>query len=186
MSEPESAISPRGESGNSAIATAQLSICKTQRGRFFWAAWWSFPPQRVPFRKADAQNGGAAGWHEAKAQAEAMTGRTFSDIDPAWARAVNRMLRGQAPFSETQAKVLEHGKPEKVIQAEPESIWTTLGIKPEATLKDIKAAFRQKALVTHPDQGGDAEDFQRVRDAYAEALSRRRLRESKPRPAKKP
>ena len=157
----------------------------TQRGRFFWAAWWSAPPQRVPFRKADAQNGGASSWHEAKAQAEAMTGRAFSDIDPAWARAVNRVLRGQAPFTETQAKVLEHGKPEKPVPSEPASIWTTLGITPEATLKDIKAAFRQKALVTHPDQGGDAEDFQAVREAYAEALLRRRQRERKTR-AKKP
>ncbi len=164
--------------------TASLSICATQRGRFFWAAWWTGAPQRVPFRKADAQHGGAASWHEAKAQAEKLTGRTFADIDSAWARAVNRTLRGQSPFTETQAKVLEGGKVEKAVKVEPASIWTTLGITPEATLKDIKAAFRAKALLTHPDQGGDAEAFQAVREAYAEALTRRRAREVRPRAKK--
>ena len=138
----------------------------------------------MPFRKADAQNGGAASWHEAKAEAEKRTGRTFADIDPAWARAVNRVLRGQAPFTETQAKVLEGGRVDKATRVEPASIWTTLGITPEATLKDIRAAFRRKALETHPDQGGDAAAFQCVREAYAEALTRRRKRERTPRPKK--
>ena len=166
------------------IATASLSICATQRGRFFWAAWWTGAPQRVPFRKADAQHGGAVSWHEAKAQAQKQTGRTFRDIDSAWARAVNRTLRGQAPFTETQAKALDGVGAEKAAKVEPASVWTTLGITPEATLKDIKAAFRAKALVTHPDQGGDAEAFQRVQEAYAEAVLRRRARERKPRAKK--
>ncbi len=178
---PEASNSPPGEPAS--IATAQLSICATQRGRFFWAAWWTGAPQRVPFRKADAQHGGASSWHEAKAQAEKLTGRTFTDIDSAWARAVNRTLRGQSPFTETQAKLLEGGKVEKATKVELTSgVWTTLGITPEATLKDIKAAFRAKALVTHPDQGGDAEAFQRVQEAYTEALRRRR--ERKPRAKK--
>ena len=120
----------------------------------------------------------------ALAQAEKLTGRTFADIDSAWARAVNRTLRGQSPFTETQAKVLEGGKVEKAVKVEPASIWTTLGITPEATLKDIKAAFRAKALLTHPDQGGDAEAYQAVREAYAEALTRRRAREVRPRAKK--
>jgi len=41
-----------------------------------------------------------------------------------------------------------------------------LGLKRSASDEDIKQAFREKALKTHPDKGGDAEDFKRVREAY--------------------
>jgi molecular chaperone DnaJ len=41
-----------------------------------------------------------------------------------------------------------------------------LGLAPGATLTELKRAYRQRALETHPDQGGQAEDFQRVQRAY--------------------
>ena len=41
-----------------------------------------------------------------------------------------------------------------------------LGLKRSASQEDIKIAFRQKAMETHPDKGGDEEEFKKVRAAY--------------------
>jgi len=40
------------------------------------------------------------------------------------------------------------------------------GLGPEATREQVKRAFRHKALQTHPDHGGDREDFIEVEAAY--------------------
>lgn len=44
--------------------------------------------------------------------------------------------------------------------------YSILGIKRSASQEDIKNAFRQKALETHPDRGGSKEEFVKVREAY--------------------
>jgi len=48
---------------------------------------------------------------------------------------------------------------------------TILGITPGASADDIRAAYKKKALETHPDKGGNPEQFRVVREAY-EALCR--------------
>ncbi len=165
------------------LSTASVSIARTQRGRFFWAAWWTGPPQRLPFRKPDAADGGAESWAAARAEAERVAGRALVVVDPGWARAFMRTLRGQRAFNETQAKRIEGEAVPKRAPApeEPASVWSTLGIEPSASAAEIKQAFRKRALETHPDQGGDAEVFRAVREAYDEALRRQRQRERKPR-----
>lgn len=45
-----------------------------------------------------------------------------------------------------------------------------LGLARDASADDIKAAYKRLAHETHPDRGGDAERFKRVRIAY-EVLS---------------
>lgn len=50
------------------------------------------------------------------------------------------------------------------------SHYNTLGISESATPKEIKKAFRKKALVCHPDKGGDPEKFKELQEAY-EVLS---------------
>ncbi|KPA86305.1 putative mitochondrial chaperone protein DNAj [Leptomonas pyrrhocoris] len=45
-----------------------------------------------------------------------------------------------------------------------------LGVDRNAELKDIKKAYRKRALETHPDQGGNKEEFAEVAEAY-EVLS---------------
>lgn len=152
------------------------SIMLTKRRRFFWAAWWSGPPTRVPFRKPDACDGGARSFEEARAAAEKAAGTTLGVIDPLWARAYNRVLRGQpawpnGPRDAEPASVRRETSPANA------SLWELLGVGPGVTDEELKAAFRKKALATHPDQGGDAETFRRVLRAYTEA--RRRVRKPK-------
>lgn len=152
------------------------SITTTKRRRFFWAAWWSGPPARAPFRKPDASDGGASTHEEALAAAERAAGTRLVVIEPEWARAWIRVLRGQAPWpsraSAPGARVA--AKRASAGPAPAVSIWEVLGVRPDVDEAALKAAYRKRALETHPDQGGDAEAFRRVLEAYAEA--RRRLR----------
>ena len=46
------------------------------------------------------------------------------------------------------------------------SSYDILGIDEDADEAEIKQAFRRRALETHPDKGGDEEEFKRVREAY--------------------
>lgn len=47
----------------------------------------------------------------------------------------------------------------------------TMGLAPTATPDEVKQAWRQLAGVHHPDKGGDAAEFSRLRKAYQEALA---------------
>ena len=61
------------------------------------------------------------------------------------------------------------------------SIWQLLGLSPQATVAEIRAAFRQRALLTHPDRGGDPEAFRALREAHDQALARRTRASKRPR-----
>jgi len=47
-----------------------------------------------------------------------------------------------------------------------------LGIRPTATISEIRTAYRRCALATHPDKGGTPEKFQAVKAAYECALAK--------------
>lgn len=47
-----------------------------------------------------------------------------------------------------------------------------LGVGADATEKEIKTAYRRKAKVLHPDQGGDPEQFKLLHAAYQRATGR--------------
>lgn len=49
--------------------------------------------------------------------------------------------------------------------------WETLGVTREATKAEIISAFRALARTHHPDAGGDAATFKRLRTAYEEAIA---------------
>jgi hypothetical protein len=154
-----------------------LSIARTQRGRFFWAAWWTGAPTFAPFRKPDASGGGASDWYAARDDAERTTGRAFAEIDSEWAHAFLRTLRGQPAFNEGQRRRANGERPEPRAKAPtPASIWDTLGVASSATEIEIRRAYRLRALETHPDRGGTDEAFREVRAAYEEALRRRARR----------
>ena len=46
------------------------------------------------------------------------------------------------------------------------SLYEELGIERGATAEEIKSAYRRRATETHPDKGGNREDFERVQQAY--------------------
>ena len=48
-----------------------------------------------------------------------------------------------------------------------------LRVLPDATVEEIKAAYRLKVRAAHPDSGGSAEQLQRVQRAYERALHER-------------
>jgi hypothetical protein len=136
-----------------------VSITKTKRGRFFWAAWWTAPPSHVPFRKPDASDGAAPTHEAAIAAAEKRASRSLAEADALWARAWMRVLRGQDPWPSKKSR-----EPRA-----PSSIWATLGVTSDVTEDELKAAYRKRVLETHPDRGGDAASFRKVVAAYAAA-----------------
>ncbi len=165
------------------LSVAVVSITGTKRRRFLWAAWWTGAPARHPFRKPDASNGGAATPDLALMEAEKTASRTLTVIEPKWARAWNRTLRGMAPWTARdfpdESRVAA-SPPVAAKTAEPDSLWTVLGVTPKASIAEIKLAFRKRALATHPDHGGDPAAFRAVQRAYREALRRREKTEQRP------
>lgn len=59
-----------------------------------------------------------------------------------------------------------------------------LGLDNRATLKTIKKAYRALALLTHPDKGGDIEEFKVVANAYGLLVGRGRV--TRPQPIRMP
>lgn len=163
----------------SELLSPVCSITTTKRRRFFWAVWWSGPPTRVPFRRPDASDGGATTREEAFAAAEARAGMSLTEIDSLWARAWMRILRGEPAWPSKASREPAGPRPTSSGKAGETSIWQTLGVTRDATEAELKAAYRRRALETHPDHGGDEESFRRVVRAYDEA--RRRSRKPRPR-----
>jgi hypothetical protein len=158
-----------------ALATAVCSIAPTARGRFFWAAWWTEGPRLSPFRKPDASNGGAETQHDAFEEAKRVAGRELTLVEPYWAHAWNRMLRGEAPppYPRPRAPV------DPSLRGERASAWSLLGLPEGADVAAIKQAYRRKALVAHPDRGGDAATFREITRAYEKLLARASKRRRK-------
>lgn len=155
------------------------SITMTKRRRFFWAAWWTGAPAHMPFKKPDASDGGAASLEEALANAEKRAGVSLSLIDPLWARAWIRILRGEEAWPSKASREPAGRAPPSRVVAEPGSIWELLGVTSDATEAELKVAFRKRAIELHPDQGGDEEVFRRLVSAHAEA--QRRIKKPRPR-----
>jgi hypothetical protein len=168
------------------------SVTPTRRRRFLWAAWWSGPPGREPFRPPDAASGGARTREEAHQQAERACGAPLVAIDGSWARAWARVLRGEPAFpSATGEGARVDGQARApalndAARAEPRSVWDTLGVPPSATDEEVKRAYRQRALETHPDRGGDAEAFRAVQRAYEVASGRKAKAARRPKRRREP
>lgn len=50
--------------------------------------------------------------------------------------------------------------------SEAKNYYKILGVPEKATLDEIKQAYRKKALIMHPDKGGDPENFKLLNEAY--------------------
>ncbi|USZ69645.1 J domain-containing protein [Halorussus salilacus] len=53
-----------------------------------------------------------------------------------------------------------------------EAAFAVLGVPENATLSEVKRAYRERIKEVHPDQGGDRERFQQVREAYTTVRKR--------------
>ena len=148
------------------------SITSTRRRRFLWAAWWTAPPARDPFRKPDAHSGGARTRAEALAQAERAAGARLLVIEPLWATAWARVLRGQAPWSKARAAPGDTQPASRPGADDSASVWAILGVTRSASAVELKAAYHRRARETHPDRGGNAADFRKIQRAYEEATRR--------------
>lgn len=150
----------------SELASAVCSITRTQRGRYLWAAWWTGEPRVAPFRPPDASHGGLPTLEEALAQAEHRAERYLVLIEPYWARAWNRVLRGERP---PPRPLPPAARPPRLRLI---SAWEHLGLAKGASLAEVKAAFRQRALLSHPDHGGDPDAFRALHAAYERLVER--------------
>ena len=153
------------------LSVAVVSVTRTARGRFFWAAWWSGAPCWSPWRRPDATGGGAESAAAARVDAERVTGRALTVVEGAWAYAANRALRGEPPRRPAERRAAEPVTASASSEASP---WAALGLRPGASLDAIRQAHRARALETHPDHGGDADAFRAVQQAYERLMRRRR------------
>lgn len=53
-----------------------------------------------------------------------------------------------------------------------EAAFAVLGLPSTASETEVRNAYREKVKTVHPDHGGDPEEFQRVKEAYAAAQER--------------
>jgi hypothetical protein len=154
----------RASMTSAALFTAVCSITVTRRRRFLWAAWWTGAPSRQPFRKPDASEGGARTHAEAKRAAERAAGTPLVEIESSWARAWANLLVGKEAWAGSRDAA--ENKPIRLRSRDnAASIWEILGLKPSATLTEIKSAYRKGALAAHPDRGGSAERFRALQAA---------------------
>lgn len=166
---------------SSALFAPVCAITTTRRRRFLWAAWWTAAPTRTPFRKPDAFEGGARTREEALRGAERVAGCKLREIEGSWARAWANVLAGQEPWPSKRAPEADDAV--RVAKSPPApSVWRTLGLTPKATTIEIKRAYRQRALETHPDRGGTDAAFRALQSAYESALKRRAARPHKIKP----
>jgi len=158
---------------SSALFSPVCSITPTRRRRYLWAAWWSAAPNRHPFRKPDASQGGARTRDEARKAAERAASHPLLEIEGSWARAWANVLEGKPPWAGQRARAdTSHAAPARNAANQP-SIWATLGLTAHAPSAEIKSAYKKRALETHPDRGGSATDFRALHAAYQTALKRR-------------
>jgi hypothetical protein len=159
---------------SSALFAPVCAIAPTRRRRFLWAAWWTGAPSRKPFRKPDAFAGGARTRTEAQAAAERAANCKLTEIESGWARAWSNILIGKDPWPAANNASSSDEAPKARATPNATSIWQTLGLESGATIAEIKRAYRARALQTHPDRGGSAEEFRAIQSAYEAALKRRK------------
>lgn len=154
------------------LSRGVFAVAKTKRKKWLWCAWWTGEPKEKPFRAPDAYGGGARTEEEARQMAERAAGRSLEPIDGHWAGAWKRSLAGLPPFPKRSVRA-ETPKADKPIDP-----YALLGITSAATLDEVKAAFRQQALLHHPDHGGDPAAFMQRKRAYDSIVKKRARRRS--------
>ena len=160
----------------SGLSRAVYATARTKRRRYLWCVWWTGEPTANPFRPPDAGGGGADTEEEARILAERAAGMPLELIDGHWAGAWKRIRAGLPPFPRRSPRPTVSA--DEPARARPVDPYALLGVEATATLADVKAAFRKKALEHHPDQGGAADAFMAIKRAY-DAIVKRRARRAR-------
>ena len=142
-------------------------VARAPQARAFWAAWWTEDPRRTPDTDPDDY-----GFVEGA-----------RPLDAAIGAAYDALRRGRGPrvydvsVGEQHARrAFREGAPQRRspatdFDAISRGALAELGLDETATVADVKRAWRRRALVLHPDRGGDAATFieleQRVKVALA-------------------
>jgi hypothetical protein len=163
------------------LSRAVYAIARTKRRRYLWCVWWTGEPTAKPFRPPDAWGGGAHTEDEARVLAEKAAGMPLELIDGHWAGAWKRIRAGRPPFPTRSPRPDTASETGGEARAKPVDPYALLGIVATATLDEVKAAFRKKALEHHPDTGGSAAAFMAVKRAY-DAIVKRRARSRRAKP----
>jgi hypothetical protein len=84
-------------------------------------------------------------------------------------RMENRpVATGESEFANARLPPAD-GDTDAVVAGEPPA-HTILGVDRDASPEKIRAAYRERVKETHPDQGGDEAEYQRVQEAREELL----------------
>jgi hypothetical protein len=156
----------------SGLSRGVYAIARTKRRRFLWCVWWTGEPTAKPFRPPDAWGGGADTEEAARLLAERAAGMPLELIDGHWAGAWKRIQAGLPPFP-SRAPRPSVATDDAEHKARPIDPYVLLGVDAKASIEDVKAAFRKKALEHHPDQGGAPDAFMAMKRAYAAIVKRR-------------
>merc|ERR1712224_1198114 len=62
---------------------------------------------------------------------------------------------------------------DEIAKLHENAAYAILGIDKDATDDEIKKAYRQTARMSHPDKGGDKEEFQELNNAYEKIMGQR-------------
>ena len=94
---------------------------------------------------------------------------------------IARLVTGK-PLSELTQRVVElwgndvAKKFHREVSPAPDSPYAVLGIRQDAPTLVVKAAYRALAKTAHPDAGGTAEQWKKIKEAYEQIMNERGLR----------
>jgi hypothetical protein len=121
------------------------------------------PRRRQSFAaRAPASVASAAPVATAETATEAPTNLHWFKVKQAAARWFERLDREEQNQREVGARIIEEADP-----------WSLLGVSEQASLEELRAAYRRAALTHHPDRGGDPDAMQRLNRAYHAAREAR-------------
>lgn len=141
--------------------------------RAFWCAWWSEDPRRNQDAEPDD-----FGFVEGAKCVDQAVGAAYDSLRKGRGQRIFDVCVGEA----ITARAYKAGAPTRRSRSADFDALAgqgldALGLGPDATVAQVKAAYRREVKKAHPDQGGTAEGFRDLRAAYEAALAEAQRRE---------
>ena len=140
-------------------ATARVMLQELSKESF----WKQPPPEMeeiesrlIAFARAMASTARRLGVYVSRSEYEQAT-KSFGTGGPRPRHAAGNGQARREPYGRTAAQ--HH------------SSFEVLGLAPDASLLDVKSAYRRKVKETHPDQGGTVQGFLKLQEAYEVLLT---------------